>query len=112
MIPEAAYAMLACARIGAMHSVVFGGFSPDSLAGRIADCKSKLVDHRRRGRARRQDDPAQAEHRRGARRKSRGDEKVLVVAPHRRPMRHGTPAATSGYDEMAAKVAPTARRWR
>ncbi|MFN3843112.1 MAG: acetate--CoA ligase [Rehaibacterium terrae] len=43
MIPEAAYAMLACARIGAIHSVVFGGFSPDALAGRIADCGSKLV---------------------------------------------------------------------
>jgi acetyl-CoA synthetase len=43
MIPEAAYAMLACARIGAIHSVVFGGFSPVSLAGRITDCKSKLV---------------------------------------------------------------------
>ena len=43
MIPEAAYAMLACARIGAVHSVVFGGFSPDSLAGRIEDCKSKLL---------------------------------------------------------------------
>ncbi|HEX7028919.1 MAG TPA: acetate--CoA ligase [Gammaproteobacteria bacterium] len=43
MIPEAAYAMLACARIGAVHSVVFGGFSPDSLADRIEDCDSKLV---------------------------------------------------------------------
>ncbi len=43
MIPEAAYAMLACARIGAIHSVVFGGFSPDSLAGRIQDCRSKVV---------------------------------------------------------------------
>ena len=43
MIPEAAYAMLACARIGAIHSVVFGGFSPDSLADRIEDCQSKLV---------------------------------------------------------------------
>ena len=43
MIPEAAYAMLACARIGAVHSVVFAGFSPDSLAGRINDCDSKLV---------------------------------------------------------------------
>ncbi len=43
MIPEAAYAMLACARIGAIHSVVFGGFSPDSLAGRIEDCKSTLL---------------------------------------------------------------------
>jgi acetyl-CoA synthetase len=43
MIPEAAYAMLACTRIGAIHSVVFGGFSPDSLAGRIEDCKSNVV---------------------------------------------------------------------
>ncbi|HEX9460971.1 MAG TPA: acetate--CoA ligase [Alphaproteobacteria bacterium] len=43
MIPEAAYAMLACARIGAVHSVVFGGFSPDSLVGRIQDCDSNFV---------------------------------------------------------------------
>ncbi|RKR02977.1 acetate--CoA ligase [Maricaulis maris] len=43
MIPEAAYAMLACARIGAVHSVVFGGFSPDALAGRITDCESRFV---------------------------------------------------------------------
>ncbi|RXG88584.1 acetate--CoA ligase [Bradyrhizobium zhanjiangense] len=43
MIPEAAYAMLACARIGAIHSVVFAGFSPDSLAQRINDCQSKVI---------------------------------------------------------------------
>ena len=43
MIPDAAVAMLACSRIGAIHSVVFGGFSPDSLAGRIADCGSTVV---------------------------------------------------------------------
>lgn len=43
MIPEAAYAMLACARIGAIHSVVFAGFSPDALANRINDCGAKLV---------------------------------------------------------------------
>jgi len=43
MIPEAAYAMLACARIGAVHSVVFAGFSPDSLANRILDCDSTVV---------------------------------------------------------------------
>jgi acetyl-CoA synthetase len=43
MIPEAAVAMLACARIGAIHSVVFGGFSPDSIANRIQDCDSRLV---------------------------------------------------------------------
>jgi acetyl-CoA synthetase len=52
MIPEAAFALLACARIGAIHSVVFGGFSPDALAGRIQDCDSSVVvtaDHGRRG---------------------------------------------------------------
>lgn len=52
MIPAAAYAMLACARIGAVHSVVFGGFSPDALAGRINDCDSRVVitaDEGRRG---------------------------------------------------------------
>ncbi len=43
MVPEAVYAMLACARIGAVHSVVFGGFSPDALAGRILDCESTIV---------------------------------------------------------------------
>src|SRR6201995_3464185 len=43
MIPEAAYAILACARIGAIHSVVFAGFSPDSLAQRLNDCKSKFI---------------------------------------------------------------------
>ncbi len=43
MIPEAAYAMLACARIGAVHSVVFGGFSPSALRGRITDCDAKVI---------------------------------------------------------------------
>ena len=43
MVPEAAYAMLACARIGAVHSIVFGGFSPDSLANRITGCESKVL---------------------------------------------------------------------
>jgi len=47
MIPEAAYAMLACARIGAVHSVVFGGFSPDSLANRIINCTSNCVIDRK-----------------------------------------------------------------
>src|SRR6185437_14903875 len=52
MIPEAAYAMLACARIGAVHSVIFGGFSAESIAGRINDCDSPIVitaDEGRRG---------------------------------------------------------------
>jgi len=43
MVPEGVYAMLACARIGAIHSVVFGGFSPDSIVNRILDCKSEFV---------------------------------------------------------------------
>src|SRR5690606_5860448 len=43
MVPEAAVAMLACARIGAVHSVVFAGFSPEALAGRILDCGSDIV---------------------------------------------------------------------
>jgi acetyl-CoA synthetase len=43
MIPETAYAMLACARIGAIHSVIFAGFSPESIAGRIKDCRSTIV---------------------------------------------------------------------
>ena len=66
MIPEAAYAMLACARIGAIHSIVFGGFSPDSLLNRIVDCDSHVADHRRRGPARRQAGAAQGQCRRGA----------------------------------------------
>ncbi|HEY0271336.1 MAG TPA: acetate--CoA ligase [Sphingomonas sp.] len=52
MIPEAAIAMLACARIGAIHSVVFGGFSPEALAGRVQDCGAEIVitaDEGRRG---------------------------------------------------------------
>jgi len=43
MIPELAYVMLACARIGAVHSIIFGGFSPDSIAGRINDCQSDYI---------------------------------------------------------------------
>lgn len=52
MIPEAVYAMLACARIGAVHSVIFGGFAPDSIVDRITDCESDFVitaDEARRG---------------------------------------------------------------
>ncbi|MEP0355672.1 acetate--CoA ligase [Paraglaciecola sp.] len=52
MIPEASYAMLACARIGAIHSIIFGGFSPNAIADRINDCDAKVVitsDEGRRG---------------------------------------------------------------
>ena len=65
MIPEAAFAMLACARIGAIHSVVFGGFAAASLATRIDDAQPKRHDHRRRGHARRQGVALQAAGRRG-----------------------------------------------
>ena len=79
MIPEAAYAMLACARIGAIHSVVFGGFSPDALAGRIEDASRDDRDHRRRGPARRPQGAAQGQRRRRARRRRR-----RVKTRHRR----------------------------
>jgi len=78
MIPEAAYAILACARIGAVHSVVFGGFSPESLAGRIVDADSKFIitadEGIRGGRPiplKKNTDEALA--------RCKGDEKVLVV---------------------------------
>ena len=59
MVVEAAVAMLACARIGAVHTVVFGGFSPDSLAQRIQDAVGQGADHRRRGPPRRPQGAAQ-----------------------------------------------------
>ena len=43
MIPETVFSMLACARIGAVHSVIFGGFSADAVSGRVVDCQSKVV---------------------------------------------------------------------
>jgi acetyl-CoA synthetase len=102
MIPEAAFAMLACARIGAIHSVVFGGFSPDALAGRITDCKSKLVitaDEGLRGgkkvKLKHNTDEALT--------KSLGDEKVVVIK-----RTGGQCAMHEGrdfwYDDLAAKV--------
>ncbi|KAB2919991.1 MAG: acetate--CoA ligase [Hyphomicrobiaceae bacterium] len=89
MIPEAAYAVLACARIGAIHSVVFGGFSPDSLAGRIVDCESKFIitadEGVRGGRP-----IALKKNTDEALKRCKGDEKVLVV-------RHtGAPIAWTG----------------
>ncbi len=78
MIPETAVAMLACARIGAVHSVVFGGFSPDSLAGRIDDCRSEVVitaDEGLRGGRK-----VPLKHNTDeALNKSLGDEKVIVI---------------------------------
>ena len=78
MIPEAGYAMLACARIGAVHSVVFGGFSPESLAGRINDCNSKFVITADEGLRGGKKIPLKANTDDALKRCS-GDEKVLVI---------------------------------
>jgi acetyl-CoA synthetase len=103
MIPETAYAMLACTRIGAVHSVVFGGFSPDSLAGRINDAKSKFVITADEGLRGGRKIPLKA-NTDEALKKCEGGEKVLVV---RRtggsvPMQSGR---DFWYHEEAAKVA-------
>ena len=102
MIPEAAYAMLACARIGAVHSVVFGGFSPDSLAGRIEDCKSKFLitaDQGLRG-SRTVPLKGNADE---ALKKASGVEKVLVVK-HTGAEVPWTPGRDLWLDEELAKV--------
>jgi acetyl-CoA synthetase len=78
MIPEATYAMLACARIGAVHSVVFGGFSPESLAGRITDCDSRFIITADEGLRGGKKIPLKA-NTDEALKKTKGGEKVLMV---------------------------------
>jgi acetyl-CoA synthetase len=102
MIPEAAYAMLACTRIGAVHSIVFGGFSPDSLAGRINDCDSKFVITADEGIRAGKKIPLKV-NTDEALKKCAGNEKVLVIR------RTGgavpfDPARDLWYHEEAAKV--------
>ena len=93
MIPEAAYAMLACARIGAVHSIVFGGFSPEALAGRIEDADSQFIitadESMRGGKA----VPLKKNADEALKKVAKGTEKVLVVR------RTGNPVAwTAGRD--------------
>ena len=96
MIPEAAYAMLACARIGAIHSVVFGGFSPDSLAGRIEDCQSKVVITADEGLRGGRKVPLKANTDAAIAKARRLVDHVHRGQAHRRAGRHGSGAATSG----------------
>jgi acetyl-CoA synthetase len=95
MIPEAAYAMLACARIGAMHSIVFGGFSPDSLAGRIERLRTRSSSSPRTKACAAAQGAAQGQCRpRGAKRCAAVDHVIVVRRTGgRSPWR---PAATSG----------------
>jgi acetyl-CoA synthetase len=105
MVPEAAVAMLACARIGAIHSVVFGGFSPDSLANRIRDCASEVLITADEGR-------------RGGRKvalKTNADEALescpsvrsVVVVPVTGAEVPMQPGRDHSYTELMAKASPT-----
>ncbi len=103
MIPEAAYAMLACTRIGAIHSIVFGGFSPDSIASRVEDCDSEIVitadEGLRGGKAvplKKNVDAADP--------KVKGGIKKVIVVKHTGGDVHMQPGRDVWYHEEAAKV--------
>ena len=113
MIPEAAIAMLACARIGAIHSVVFGGFSPEALAGRIQDCDSTAGHHCRCRDARRQGGPAESERRRRVLRSCPSVDAVLVV----RHVGNDVALVDKGPRSLVARACarvfpPSASRWK
>jgi acetyl-CoA synthetase len=86
MIPEAAYAMLACARIGAIHSIVFAGFSPDSLGGRIEDAKSKVIITSDEGLRGGKSVPLKKNTDEALAKVATGDEKVIVVRRTGKPV--------------------------
>ena len=104
MVVEAAVAMLACARIGAVHTVVFGGFSPDSLANRIQDAGGQGADHRRRGPPRRAQRAAEDQRRRRAEH-CPDVEHVLVVK-----VTGGDVPMRPGRDKSYEARSPTPRR--
>ena len=108
MIPEAAYAMLACARIGAIHSVVFGGFSPDSLAGRIEGAQSAVVITADEGLRGGRKVPLKANVDVAAE-KAGGVKHVLVVKRTGGDSRLDRRAATSGWPRRWRKPRTTAR---
>jgi acetyl-CoA synthetase len=86
MVPEAAYAMLACARIGAIHSIVFAGFSPDSLGGRIEDAKSKVIITSDEGLRGGKSVPLKKNTDEALAKVATGDEKVIVVRRTGKPV--------------------------
>ncbi|HEX2840781.1 acetate--CoA ligase [Hyphomicrobium sp.] len=94
MIPEAAYAMLACARIGAVHSIVFAGFSPDSLADRIEDAGSKIIITSDEGLRGGKPVPLKKNTDEALKKRAKGDEKVLVVR------RTGSPVPWTGGRDL------------
>jgi acetyl-CoA synthetase len=102
MIPEAAYAMLACARIGAVHSIVFGGFSPESLQNRIEDADSKLIITTDEGLRGGKTVPLK-KNTDEALKKCKGDEKVLVVRRTGNPV-PWTPGRDMWLHEELTKV--------
>jgi acetyl-CoA synthetase len=104
MIPEAACAMLACARIGAVHSVVFGGFSAASLAGRIEDCRSKLLITADEGRRGGRKTPLKA-HADEAAAKTRGIVETMLVVKHTGGGVQWVDGRDVWYHEAAAQAA-------
>ena len=114
MVPELAIAMLACARIGAPHTVVFGGFSAESLRDRINDAQAKVRDHRRRRLPARRRRPAQARRRTRRSQSARPSRKCVVRAARRRRRRTSTmqPGRDVWWHELMARPPPTARRSR